>query len=148
MRKFFISLLLLTLPSLCFAISVSEAQRIYKKIVSINAIRNAPQLRVSNSNEVNASYNGHYIVVNAGMLRFVRNADELAFILGHELGHFMHGDSSSKPAVEYLADVKGAYLAKRAQYNMCKARYVLLRFNDPGSSTHPPSYQRFKRIRC
>jgi len=44
--------------------------------------------KILNTNQINAiSLPGGFIYVTRGMLSFVRSQDELAFVLGHEVGH-------------------------------------------------------------
>jgi predicted Zn-dependent protease len=43
------------------------------------------------SNQVNAFATGHSVAMTTAMLSFVRNDDELAIVLGHELAHRILG---------------------------------------------------------
>lgn len=45
------------------------------------------RVRLARSGQVNAFANGRYVTMTTAMLDFVRNDDELALILGHELSH-------------------------------------------------------------
>lgn len=47
------------------------------------------RMRMVDSDELNASFDGKEIAINSGMVRFTENDDELAFILGHEVAHKM-----------------------------------------------------------
>ncbi len=50
-------------------------------------------VQVANSKAINAvALPGGRIIVFSGLLKIVRSENEMAFILGHELGHFMHRD--------------------------------------------------------
>ena len=40
-----------------------------------------------NDDAVNASADGQQILINTGIMRMVENDDELALVIGHELGH-------------------------------------------------------------
>lgn len=51
---------------------------------------------LSKGQEINAYADGSKIVVTAGMMKFVRNDDELAGILGHELAHNTQRHSRDK----------------------------------------------------
>lgn len=71
-----------------------RAQLVQKVGRTLAAGSNAPRLyspwifMVSGSREINAwAAPGGLIVVTTGMMEFLENEDELAFILGHELGH-------------------------------------------------------------
>lgn len=51
------------------------------------------EVRILAENEVNAfAYPGGVVVVTSGLLDRIRSENELAFILGHELGHFAGRD--------------------------------------------------------
>jgi len=78
---------------------------------------------------VNAWTNGSYIAITTGMLKFLHNNDEIAFVLGHELGHVLLGHTSLPddlgPQIhESNADKYGAYLAIRAGYDICAGKKV------------------------
>jgi hypothetical protein len=47
------------------------------------------RVRLARNPQVNAFSNGHDVVVTTALLDFVRSDDELALIIGHELGHFI-----------------------------------------------------------
>ena len=48
---------------------------------------------IKNSNEVNAfAVPGGYIIVLNGLLNKIESENELAYVLGHEIGHFAHKD--------------------------------------------------------
>lgn len=146
MRKLSILLMFfVTLSS--HAATFSQAKAIYQRIVAANGIR-APMLTLSNSSEVNAQCGFMSISINKGMLAFVRNDDELALVLGHELAHFNLGHTSSTPMNELAADSLGAKYEDRAGFNHCKGVMVLYRFHSAGSDTHPASDYRYKRLQC
>jgi Zn-dependent protease with chaperone function len=51
----------------------------------------AARVRLARSNQVNAFHTGRYVVMTTGMLAFLRNDDELALVLGHEMSHSILG---------------------------------------------------------
>ncbi|MEB3287421.1 MAG: M48 family metalloprotease [Vampirovibrionales bacterium] len=55
----------------------------------------------SNVNARASSFDGH-VVVESGILKFVESDDEIAFILGHEIGHILARDSHKRRAA-YIA---------------------------------------------
>jgi len=59
------------------------------RIATVSARAGLPwTFKILNTNEVNAvSLPGGFIYVTKGMLGFLRSTDELAFVLGHEIGH-------------------------------------------------------------
>ncbi len=129
-----------------YSMTTAQTYKIYDTINKANGFRFVPLLIFSESMEANASCDGGILTVNRGMLSFVRNSDEMAIILGHELGHCLAGDPQSTPEREYRADYRGSIYVAQAGYNVCRGMQVMLRFNDPGSKTHPPSKDRYKRI--
>ena len=148
MTKIVIGILLCIVIGHAFAMSTSETEHIYTKIVKANKIVIAPILLFNNDAEVNASSSGLRITVNKGMLEFVRNQDEMALVLGHELAHYRLGHSESTPANEYAADRFGASMENRAGYNSCLGALVIYRFHTGTSSTHPNSYSRYAKLKC
>lgn len=58
------------------------------KLVQSNGIEKNIQFVVSDNDEANASTDVHNkIEVNSGLLKYVETEDELAFVIGHEMGH-------------------------------------------------------------
>jgi len=70
----------------------ARAETVTKIGTRLAAISTRPQLpwtfRVLNTSQVNAiSLPGGFIYVTRGMMSFVQSPDELAFVIGHEVGH-------------------------------------------------------------
>ena len=95
--------------------------------------------------EANASSGLTSIKVNSGMLSFVRNDDEMAMVLGHEIAHWRLGHRRSTPSNEYAADWQGASYLSKAGYTICKGAKIFNRFGG-GSKTHPPGTARYRRL--
>lgn len=127
--------------------SFGDAQKVYKKIIKANKLR-APALILRNDGRVNAGARFYLISINKGMLEFVKNEDELAIILGHELAHFNLGHKRSNHENEFTADRVGAIYAERAGYDRCRGVIVIKRFNSEAGDTHPSSRERYNRLRC
>lgn len=126
------------------AMSFEHAEAIYQRLVKTNHIWFAPKLVLSNSSEINAENRGYTIAIYKGMLKWVRNDAEMAFVLGHELGHSYDGNRDS----ELAADSYGAKVIIRAGYNKCMGARVLARLHDKGDSVHPPSDYRVQHLGC
>lgn len=78
------------------------------------------------SSEVNAYARGGTIYVTVGMMRFTRSDDELALVLGHEMGHLaadrQAGTGGFSPEDrERIADYEGLMGLHRAGYDMVAA---------------------------
>jgi hypothetical protein len=63
------------------------------------------RVRLARNPTVNAFSNGHDVVVTTGMLDFVRSDDELALIIGHEMGHFILGHPPMHTSDKLLASI-------------------------------------------
>ncbi|HEX4738049.1 MAG TPA: M48 family metallopeptidase [Allosphingosinicella sp.] len=63
------------------------------------------RVRLARNPQVNAFSNGQDVVVTTAMLDFVRNDDELALIVGHELGHFILGHPPMATGDKLLASI-------------------------------------------
>ncbi len=139
---------LLVFCSAADSMTLGQAKIVYNKLLKANGFKRAPALVLSRSSEVNAFYNGGSIIINRGMLNYVRNAAEVAMILGHELGHHVRHDHGSRPNREYASDLLGAKYMSRAGYNVCLGAKALYRLGSKSSDTHPSSISRYKRLGC
>lgn len=123
-------------------ISINTAQNVFTQLQLIT--RTHYKLYISNSNEVNAEFNGFNVTINEGMLRFINNKNELAQVLGHELAHRYTLNESN-------ADYSGFILAKQAGYNSCAGINIFKRFakldgNKKTDRVHPRSLDRYKAL--
>lgn len=126
-----------------------NAARIYARIVAANDIVDAPQFHQYDVGMINAMTDEQQdgaIFITTGMLRFAHNDDEIALILGHELGHWVHRGREVPYYMEYESDAFGAKAMSRAGYDACKGAMVMWRFDSPDSSTHPDSNSRWMKI--
>jgi len=123
-------------------------------------------LRLSSSAQVNAYADGRHITVTSGMMEFVETPDELALILGHELGHNTMGHIRkvignlllSGLATRYTrpfeseADYVGLYYSVRAGYSAEGVEAFWRRLaklsskNINRAKTHPTFPDRFVRL--
>ena len=106
------------------------------------------------------------VLISTGTYRKFRNEDELAVILGHEVGHIVIGREQGlrettpeeHRAVELLADKRAVEFAKKAGYNpnaavQCYWRLMMYQLRmgldinaDDSSSTHPAGFKRIRVI--
>lgn len=63
------------------------------------------RVRLARNPQVNAFSNGEDVVVTTALLDFVRSDDELALIIGHELGHFILGHPPMHTGDKLLASI-------------------------------------------
>ncbi len=141
-------LLLLSVSTAPYAMTFTQAQEVYQHLASANGIKYAPRLVLSQDTYPNASETSSAITINVGMLSFAKNEDEMAMVLGHELGHFTRNDHGSTPIAEFAADRLGATYEDKAGYSHCRGILVIERFHDKADSTHPDSDERYNRLKC
>lgn len=131
-----------------------HVNQIYRKVVIANHLKNVPNLRVVPSNTQNAYFDksNNEIVVFTGLLRGA-NDSQIAFILGHELGHFSrndHGgytyDKKRNWGMEEGADEYGYKYSQNAGYSPCEIAKIMHGWG--GDDTHPDGDSRLKHIGC
>ncbi|MGN7613286.1 M48 family metalloprotease [Magnetococcales bacterium HHB-1] len=70
---------------------------------------------------INAFADGKRLSVTAGMMRFLKNDDELAWVLSHEMAHSVMRIYVMGHKGEFMADYLGAYFTARAGYDLSAA---------------------------
>ena len=71
-----------------------KVNNIGNKLLISNNLDNFARFEVSRKEAVNASANFHGVItVYKGLLEYVETDDELAYVIGHELGHVTNDDS-------------------------------------------------------
>jgi len=132
--KTFLLLLLLNTSAIADVFSV------HTKLISANRLRSIP-LYIRDMEECGlACTNGKRVIISPSLLVFVRNDDEMAGVIGHELAHqFYLG--------EMQADVLGLKFAQKAGYSYCKAAQFLKRLKG-GDGIHPEGAVRYKNTGC
>lgn len=86
-----------------------------------------------------ACTDGHKILIAKELLSLIKNDDELAGVIGHELAHRYYSS-------ELQADVLGLYYAQKAGYGYCKAAQFLKGFI--ADAKHPSGDVRYKNSGC
>lgn len=131
----------------------------HKLIVETGQTQDAPYLQIIESPQINAFTDGKRVVVYRGMLDFVKNDDELALVLGHEIAHDMlrhtyYRDFQSSDleisVAEANADKLGALYILKAGYDVCTAREMWKRMRDEEGNyqgfDHPTFSYRFAEL--
>ena len=139
--------------------------------VAINVIATTVcdyHLRLSGSGVINAYADGRNITVTSGMMEFTKSDEELALIIGHELGHntmahirkilsnyiFSLGGTRFTRPFESEADYVGLYYMVRAGYSPegVEAFWQRLATTAPKgisrAKTHPTFPDRYLRIQA
>lgn len=144
MRKLLLGIIIGSASISSYAtVSQADAILIYKRLITSNGFTRVPALVFTGSTQINASCSSNgRLVITAGMLNHLQNKDELASILGHELGHCMKNDYRN----ELQADSVGAAYMGKAGYDVCNGLQALKRMNRPNSGTHPASIERYRRL--
>lgn len=114
-----------------------KAQQIYTELLKYTGAPYVfnPGLIIANTAIINAWTDGENVTITTGMLEFLENDSEIAFILGHEIGHGILGhlvsvDSIDQRLKESNADKYGVYLVLRAGYNPCNGYQIWHRFKE------------------
>jgi hypothetical protein len=97
------------------------------------------------------------IVIFSGALKFLKNEDELAFLIGHEYSHILLGHTringvyeESTQSAETYADLMGQQLMRIAGYDPGYASDTWIRFDDKYATTggtHPLNQLRASRLK-
>ena len=132
------------------AMTFDRVQMIYKKILKANNIHIAPRLRLVDTikgTRINASTGmpWQYINITKDMVAKF-NDNQIAFVLGHELGHFRRLDLGSNYKAEFGADQYGKRYSSKAGYNYCAGAMWLK--NKKASDDHPAGNDRLKALGC
>ncbi len=144
--RFKLIFLLCLIPLLSWAsVSLNKVKQVYTQLLKYNSEIKGPSLLKLDLPEINAfNYkSGQLIVITKKMMNWIRNKDELALILGHELGH-------NKWHTEARADEYGAKYSIKAGFNYCRGALIfkrsLMKYGD--YPIHPTGASRWASMRC
>lgn len=86
----------------------NKINRIGTKLILANDIEENIVFVVTDATDVNASTNIHdRIAINSGLLKYVETEDELAFVIGHEMGHVTKNHVKKSLARKVVTGVTG-----------------------------------------
>jgi hypothetical protein len=134
-------------------VSFTEARQVFGQLYNISGQHS--KLHYNASLEINAwnssKGQGYEVVITKGMLSTLRNKDELAMVLGHELGHkaLHHWRPKFHPRQEMDADDVGYYYCKKLGYKRCVGALKALQQklgNRSNDGIHPPWDVRIKGV--
>jgi predicted Zn-dependent protease len=141
-------------------ISNGRVYEIYRKIIaSTGQAQDALPLMIIDLPIVNAYNDGREVVIYRGLLNYIHNEDELAYILGHEVSHSMlrhvYFKDFQRSTLEIAeseanADKMGAFYMMKAGFNICVAREIWMRMKNDGGNyqgaDHPDYSYRYDEI--
>ncbi len=130
-----------------------DVQEVYNNLVQYTGMAGQiPPLFVLRDPQINAWISPIGLVITTGILRYVKDKNELAAIIGHEMGHFvlghLRGELKDDSRIhEANCDKFGIYLLLRAGYDPCGAYDLWSRMghtfgDDIGTVSHPSPSQR------
>ncbi len=144
--------------------SLERVNRIYARLlIGTGLSQLVPPIVVDSSQVFNAMNTGDALVIFQGLIDQMKNDDELALVIGHEMAHstLMHmgasglnpeNDTAQQNILEAQADKMGAFYIMRAGYSICKAREFMKTMNFvmhgdfPGNGDHPPNAYRYDQL--
>lgn len=139
----YLLLFVLGVSSTCYGY---DTRAIFNKLRAVSGLNNVT-LSYENCDVGAYAYNGR-VVVCYSTLRDARNSDEMARVIGHELGHIVLRHHRSSIINEYNADAMAMVYMRKARYNVCRGAILLKRRNFPESDDHPSDYSRYLRFNC
>ena len=142
-----------------YVLSQEKVQAVYDKIYAASGedLKNKRPIKwVKDNNTINARANFYTIQVLNGLGEVVKNDDELALVIGHELSHITMGHVRKKSESaeesrerEALSDKLGSFYMTKAGYNVCKGRRFLLNLQtvgNKGGPSHPDTMWRYNQL--
>jgi Zn-dependent protease with chaperone function len=133
------------------SITQQQAAQVFLKVVKVSGV--SATLVIAKTAVINANSYLSVVTINRGMLKALRNVDEAALVIGHELTHQINGDSYKKGSrfIELAADRGGIRLAVKSGFNACRAlgymRNEISTRGDRGDDVHPKFSTRLKMLR-
>lgn len=128
----------------------------YNKIKAASGFKTSAELVILPNADLRAYTNHRHIYMSQGFLDFLKSTDELAVILGHELGHIYQSHTFRTPlepiAAEAESDRLGYLWASNAGYNACAISETFLRmgntYGNHKTKTHPTNLSRVAANAC
>lgn len=131
-------------------------QAVYNRLkINVGEYGTPKEVIVIPSNAVNAYTDGENIGITEKLLSMIKNDDQLALILAHELSHIILHDPEttgiSQSLKEAHADKLGAFIIMKAGFDICKGREIFKKlfekFGDTAeSSDHPGFAYRYNQL--
>jgi len=141
-----------------YVLSQEKVSAVYDKIYAASGedLKNKRPIKWVEDNNINAYATYYIIVVFNGLGDAVKNDDELALVIGHELshitmGHVLNKTESDEESREHesLSDKMGSFYMMKAGYNVCKGRGFFLNLQKlgmKGGTSHPNTMWRYNQL--
>jgi len=142
-----------------YVLSQEKVSAVYDKIYAASGedLKNKRPIKwVKDNNNINAYATFYTIVIFKGLGDVVKNDDELALVIGHELshitmGHVLEKTESAEESREHeaLSDKLGSFYMMKAGYDVCKGREFfsnLQKVGMKGGNTHPLTKWRLAQL--
>jgi Zn-dependent protease with chaperone function len=134
-----------------------NVKEVYHRLAVVSGTTKLPPITILDIPMINAWTDGKKITITTGLLKLMKNNDELAMVLGHEMGHFIardvqRNDEAMDPRyMEADADKFGAFIMMRAGYDVCKGKEILRSFkevfgDDAAAEGHPDNAFRLDQL--
>jgi len=138
----------------------AKAKLIHAKLAKHSGMpHQIPGLKLHDSTMVNAFVTANDMYITQGMLDHAKSDAELAYVLGHEMGHTMLYHTTRPPNMKYTdsriheanVDKIAIYLMVRTGYNICNVGDVWKRLGDKyghgaASDSHPSYLYRMHEL--
>ncbi len=120
----------------------AQVEEVYHSLYIQSGLGSKPPLIILDSPILNAWTDGQTVNITTGLLNKMNTVDEVAMVLGHELGHVINYDIQhgameqvlnyhiNQSYKEAAADKIGAFIMMRAGYDECKGARIMKVFRD------------------
>lgn len=134
------------------------AQLVYSDLIKYTGVPGIypEKIQIADSEEINAWASVDGVTITTGMLKFIHSTDEIAGVIGHEIGHIILGhtiveDGIDQRVKEANADKYGTYLMLKGGYDVCQERNIWVRFvqtygNGILTQSHPSEIDRIDAL--
>ncbi len=143
--------------------SNEEVYKVFNKLAVNSGTQAMEPLVILDSPLVNAWTDGEKITITTSLLKIMKNEDELALVLGHEMSHVLNYDvihmlledgwdvKIDSRYKEAAADKMGALIMMRAGYDVCRGKEIMRTFkdnfgDDAGAEGHPDNAFRLDQL--
>lgn len=127
----------------------NKAPGIFVKVFKASGLRVMPKLifDLNMSNNASSNWGRNTVTLNLGLFMAAKSEAEIAFIIGHEMGHLVMRSTGRATRCELMADQYGLKFAQGAGYSRCQGAQILKTFVG-GDGIHPTGKYRYNLTGC